>query len=66
LWLGAHALFHFWEVAVGICAPSALARNFPAVTFPAIIGALLTVWAAHDAQTGRTERAPLPANLARG
>jgi hypothetical protein len=24
LWLIAHALFHFWEVAVGICAPSAL------------------------------------------
>lgn len=22
LWLSAHALFHVWEVAVGICAPS--------------------------------------------
>lgn len=22
LWLSAHALFHFWESAVGICAPS--------------------------------------------
>ncbi len=32
LWLGCHALFHFWEVAVGICGPSALARDFPAVT----------------------------------
>jgi hypothetical protein len=43
LWLGSHALFHFWEVAVGICGPSALARDFPAVTLPAIIGALLTI-----------------------
>lgn len=48
LWLGAHALFHFWEVAVGICAPSDLARDFPAVTLPAIIGAFLTLWAAHE------------------
>jgi hypothetical protein len=29
LWLAAHALFHFWEVAVGICAPSVLLRDFP-------------------------------------
>ena len=39
LWLAGHALFHFWEVAVGICGPSALARDFPAVTLPAIIAA---------------------------
>jgi hypothetical protein len=55
LWLAAHALFHFWEVAVGICEPSALARDFPAVTLPAIIGAALTMWAAHDSR--RTESA---------
>ncbi|HEX5998323.1 MAG TPA: hypothetical protein VFZ16_02820 [Hyphomicrobiaceae bacterium] len=48
LWLAAHALFHFWEVAVGICGPSVLVRDFPAVTLPAIIGALLTLWAARD------------------
>ncbi|HEX5958870.1 MAG TPA: hypothetical protein VFY92_09480 [Hyphomicrobiaceae bacterium] len=48
LWLAAHALFHFWEVAVGICGPSVLARDFPAVTLPAIIGAVLTLWAARD------------------
>jgi hypothetical protein len=48
LWLAGHALFHFWEVAVGICAPSALLRDFPAVTLPAIIGAGLTLWAFHD------------------
>ena len=45
VWLIAHALLHFWEVAVGICAPSALARDFPAVTLPALIGIALTVWA---------------------
>ncbi len=45
LWLSCHALFHFWEVAVGICEPSALARDFPAVTLPAILGACLTLWA---------------------
>ncbi|MDG2522211.1 hypothetical protein P7B02_11730 [Caulobacter segnis] len=45
LWLGGHALFHFWEVAVGICGPSVLLRDFPAVTTPAVIGGLLTVWA---------------------
>jgi len=46
IWLSGHALFHFWEVAVGICAPSVLPRDFPAVTLPAIIGIALTVWAA--------------------
>jgi len=45
LWLWGHALFHFWEVAVGICGPSALARDFPAVTFPALLGTVLTIWA---------------------
>ena len=45
LWLWGHALFHFWEVAVGICGSSALVRDFPAVTLPAIIGAVLTLWA---------------------
>lgn len=45
LWLAAHAFFHLWEVAVGICSPSALVRDFPAVSLPAIIGAALTSWA---------------------
>ncbi|MGQ9370730.1 hypothetical protein [Azospirillum sp. ST 5-10] len=52
LWLWAHALFHFWEVAVGICAPSAIPRDFPAVTLPAILGFVLTLWAARDARAG--------------
>lgn len=48
LWLSCHALFHFWEVAVGICGPSALARDFAAVTLPALIGWALTLWAIRD------------------
>ncbi len=50
IWLSAHALFHFWEVAVGICGPSALARDFPAVTLPALIGLAITAWAMADAR----------------
>jgi hypothetical protein len=42
-WLTAHAVLHFWEVSVGICHPSALGRDFPAVTLPALIGIVLTV-----------------------
>ena len=51
LWLCGHALFHFWEVAVGICGPSALAQDFPAVTLPALIGIGLSLWAVLDART---------------
>lgn len=50
IWLTGHALFHFWEVAVGICGPSALARDFPAVTLPAIIGLSIMFWAIAEAQ----------------
>lgn len=53
IWLAGHALFHFWEVAVGICGPSSLARDFPAVTLPAIAGLIITYWAIADAR--RTE-----------
>jgi hypothetical protein len=48
LWLCCHALFHFWEVAVGICGPSALVRDFAAVTLPAILSATLALWAVHE------------------
>ena len=43
LWLAGHALFHFWEVSVGICGPSALVRDFPGVTVPALFGLVLTI-----------------------
>jgi uncharacterized protein YjeT (DUF2065 family) len=57
LWLSAHAIFHLWEVAVGICAPSAILRDFPGVSLPAIIGMVLTLWAIHHAQAGRAASA---------
>lgn len=50
VWLAGHALFHFWEVAVGICSASAIPRDFPGVTLPAIVGAALTSWAAWDSR----------------
>jgi hypothetical protein len=61
LWLATHALFHFWEVAVGICAPPVLLRDFPAVTLPAIIGAGLTFWAARDPRAAQHDLASHPA-----
>jgi hypothetical protein len=45
LWLIAHAIFHLWEVAVGINSPSVLSRDFPDVILPALIGIALTAWA---------------------
>jgi hypothetical protein len=53
IWLTGHALFHFWEVAVGICGPSALARDFTAVTLPAIIGLGITAWAIGQSRPAR-------------
>ena len=53
LWLIAHAVFHLWEVAVGICSPSVIPRDFPAVTLPAIIGAVLTLWAINHSRARR-------------
>jgi hypothetical protein len=52
-WLCAHALFHFWEVAVGICSPAALPRDFPAVTMPAIFGMVLVLWAVRRSGSAR-------------
>jgi hypothetical protein len=57
LWLIAHAVFHLWEVAVGICSPSVIPRDFPAVTLPAIIGAVLTLWAINHSRTERAASA---------
>ncbi|MDI7861595.1 hypothetical protein MRS76_06465 [Rhizobiaceae bacterium n13] len=48
LWLIAHATFHLWEVAVGICSASVLIRDFPAVSLPAIFGIIATLWAARQ------------------
>ncbi|QUM74416.1 hypothetical protein [Sphingopyxis granuli] len=46
LWLSGHAIFHLVEVATGICSPSYLLVDFPAVTLPALIGVAATLWAA--------------------
>ena len=53
LWLAAHAVFHLWEVAVGICSPSVILRDFPAVSLPAIIGTVLTLWAIRGSRARR-------------
>jgi hypothetical protein len=53
IWLTGHALFHFWEVAVGICTPDAIPRDFPAVTLPAILGIAITVWAINHSRCER-------------
>ncbi len=45
IWLLGHALFHFWEVTVGICSAPDLVRDFPDVTLPALVAVALTVWA---------------------
>lgn len=50
LWLWGHALFHFWEVAVGICGPSALVRDFAAVTLPALLTLVLTLCAMREGE----------------
>jgi hypothetical protein len=56
LWLAGHAIFHLWEVAVGICGPDAIPRDFPGVTVPALIGLALTLLAWRSCAI----RAPLP------
>ena len=56
LWLAGHAIFHLWEVAVGICGPDAIPRDFPGVTVPALIGLCLTLFA----WRGTAVRTPAP------
>jgi hypothetical protein len=53
IWYSGHALFHLWEIAVGICSPSAFPRDFPAVTLPALIGIGLTAWSYVDSRRRR-------------
>lgn len=45
LWLAGHALFHMWEVSVGICGPRQLLIDFPDVLLPPVIGAAMSAWA---------------------
>lgn len=50
LWLSGHAVFHVWEVMVGLCGPETLIGDFPAVTLPALITLGLTTWAWRNPQ----------------
>lgn len=43
-WLLSHALFHFWEVLVGICGIQSLQQDFAGVTLPAILALVITFW----------------------
>jgi len=43
--LMAHALFHVWEVAVGICGPQSLLDDFVGVTVPGLLGMALVLYA---------------------
>lgn len=57
LWLTGHALFHLWEVSVGICGSDAIARDFPAVTLPALLAITLAFWAWRDARRNKAQDA---------
>ena len=47
-WHAGHALFHIWEVIVGICGPEALVVDFAGVTLPAIVIAVLVWFTRHE------------------
>jgi hypothetical protein len=44
-------------MAFNICLPSVIPRDFPAVTLPAIIGVVLTLWAINHSRTERAASA---------
>ena len=48
-WLVSHAIFHVWEVLVGICEPEALIVDFGGVTLPALI-AMALVYVSYKVQ----------------
>lgn len=48
-WLAGHAIFHVWEVIVGICGPESLIEDFAGVTLPAIVAVTL-VYISYKAQ----------------
>lgn len=48
-WLVCHAIFHIWEVVVGICGPESLVEDFAGVTLPALL-ALGLIYGSYRAQ----------------
>jgi len=49
-WLVGHAIFHVWEVLVGICEPESLIVDFGGVTVPALL-AMGLIYASYQLQT---------------
>lgn len=47
-WLVGHALFHVWEVLVGLCGPASLLQDFAGVTLPALLSLALLLSARRD------------------
>lgn len=47
-WLTIHAVFHIWEVFVGICGPESLIEDFGGVTLPALLALGLTYGSYRD------------------
>ena len=50
-WLVCHAIFHVWEVLVGLCSPEFLLMDFNGVTLPALL-ALGLVYASYKVKMG--------------
>ncbi|MCR9259992.1 MAG: hypothetical protein NXH95_09730 [Pseudomonadaceae bacterium] len=48
-WLAFHAVFHVWEVVVGICGPESLVEDLAGVTVPALLG-LGLIYASYTVQ----------------
>ena len=49
VWLASHAVFHVWEVVVGLCGPETLIVDFGGVTLPALLG-LCLIYGSYRAQ----------------
>jgi hypothetical protein len=48
VWLAGHALFHLWEVLVGITGHNSLIEDFAGVTLPALIALALLAYARRE------------------
>jgi hypothetical protein len=57
IWPFGLALIRLRELAAGICSPSIIPRDFPAVSLAAIIAALLALWAIGPSRGGALKAA---------
>ena len=53
-WLACHAVFHVWEVVVGICGPESLIEDFAGVTLPALLALGLLYHSYRESVRGET------------